>query len=118
MRVWDVNPAYLNRQSLLGEHRDIRAIASIRTDGKRGYARHPETRCWAKALWAFKTRLDLGVSEMERRGDQHQSPVLASGAQGWPAAFIDTPGGQLSLLGQQYRHRAPGRIPLPRTLQP
>jgi Pyrimidine dimer DNA glycosylase len=90
MRVWDVNPGYLNQQSLLGEHREIHAIVSILTDGMRGYARHPETRRWAKALWALKTRHDLVVSEMELRGYHHRSPVLASRAQGWPEAFIDT----------------------------
>jgi len=25
MRVWDINPGYLNRQSLLGEHRELQA---------------------------------------------------------------------------------------------
>jgi hypothetical protein len=117
MRVWDVNPGYLNRQSLLGEHRDIHAMVSILTDGKMGYARHPETRRWAKALWALKMRHDLVVSEMELRGYHHRTPVQASGAQVWPEVFIDTPGWQLTLLGQKYRHRALGRIPLPRTLQ-
>jgi hypothetical protein len=33
MRVWDVNPGYLNRPSLLGEHREIHAIVSILTHG-------------------------------------------------------------------------------------
>jgi hypothetical protein len=31
MRVWDADPGYLNRQSLLGEHREIHAILSIVT---------------------------------------------------------------------------------------
>jgi hypothetical protein len=26
MRIWDVNPGYLKRQSLLGEHRELHAI--------------------------------------------------------------------------------------------
>jgi Pyrimidine dimer DNA glycosylase/Protein of unknown function (DUF1722) len=117
MRVWDVNPGYLNRQSLLGEHREIHAIVSILTDGKAGYARHPETRRWAEARWALSMRHDLVVSEMKLRGYRHRSPVPAGGPEGWPEAFIDTPGGQLTLLAQKYRHRAPGRIPLPRTPQ-
>jgi hypothetical protein len=56
MRGWDVNPGYLNRQGSLGEHRDIHAVVSVLTDGKTGYARHPETRHWAKALWALNGR--------------------------------------------------------------
>jgi hypothetical protein len=62
-------------------------------------------------------RHDLVVSEMALRGYHHRTPVLASGEQGWPEAFIDTPGAQLTLLGQKYRHREPGRITLPRTFQ-
>jgi uncharacterized protein YbgA (DUF1722 family) len=117
MRVWDVNPGYLNRQSLLGEHREIHAIASILTSGKTGYARHPETRRWNRALWALTMRHDLVVSEMELRGYQHRTPVLASGDQVWPDVFIDMPGRQFAILRTKYRDRVQGRIPLPRTLQ-
>jgi uncharacterized protein YbgA (DUF1722 family) len=117
MRVWDINPGYLNRQSLLGEHREIHAVVSVLTNEKQGYARHPETRRWRQALWALKIRHDLVVSEMALRGYHHRSPVRTSGAQAWPEAFIDTPGRQFTLLRTKYRHRALGRIPLPRTLQ-
>jgi Protein of unknown function (DUF1722) len=54
---------------------------------------------------------------MELRGYHHRSPVRVSGVQEWPEAFIDTPGRQFTLLRTKYRHRALGRIPLPRTLQ-
>lgn len=43
MRVWDIDPGYLNDKSLLGEHREIHAVHVILTQGKKGYARHPET---------------------------------------------------------------------------
>ena len=66
MRVWDVTPGYLNRQSLLGEHREIHAMVSILTHGKTGYARHPDMRRWAKARWALQMRHDLAFSEMAR----------------------------------------------------
>jgi hypothetical protein len=52
MRVSDMKPGSLNRHSLLGEHRDIHAMVSILTHGTKGSARHPETRRWAKAIWA------------------------------------------------------------------
>src|SRR5262245_39139367 len=112
MRVWDINPGYLNRQSLLGEYRESRAVVSILTNQKREYARHPETPRWGKALWALKIRHDLVVSEMELRGYHHRSTVQASGAQDWPEAFIDTPGRQFALLRAKYHNRALGRIPL------
>jgi len=113
MRVWDINPGYLNRQSLLGEHSEIHAVVSILTNAKQGYARHPETRRWGKALWALKIRHDLVVSEMALRGYHHRSPVRGSGAQEWPEAFIDTPGRQFTMLRTKYRHRALGHIPRP-----
>ena len=47
MRIWDVSPGYLNRQSLLGEHRELHGLVSILVHGKRGYSRHPETVRWA-----------------------------------------------------------------------
>jgi hypothetical protein len=54
---------------------------------------------------------------MALRGYHHRSPVLASGEPARPEAFIDAPGRQFTLLGEKYRHRALGRIPLPRSLQ-
>jgi hypothetical protein len=54
---------------------------------------------------------------MELRGYQHHSPVLASGAEVWPEVFLDPPGRQFTLLGEKYRTRDPGRIPLPQTPQ-
>jgi hypothetical protein len=48
MRVWDVAAGYLNRGSLLGEHREIHGIAAILSHGMRGYSRHPETLRWTR----------------------------------------------------------------------
>ncbi len=61
MRVWDVNPGYLNRQSLLAEHREIHAVFVVITAGKKGYSRHPETLRWYDKLAALKQRHDLLV---------------------------------------------------------
>ncbi|HEX4568534.1 MAG TPA: pyrimidine dimer DNA glycosylase/endonuclease V [Vicinamibacterales bacterium] len=38
MRIWDVAAGYLNRQSLLGEHRELHGLHNIVTLGRRGYA--------------------------------------------------------------------------------
>lgn len=115
MRVWDVDPGYLNRQSLLGEHREIHAILSIITNDKKGYARHPETLRWKDRLGALKHRHDLVVSEMRLRGYQHHSPVTVQEALAWPDEFVDLPGRQFTILQRKYVDREPGRIPLPRT---
>jgi Pyrimidine dimer DNA glycosylase len=112
MRVWDINPGYLSRQSLLGEHSEIHAVVSTLTNEKQGYARHPETRRWGKALWALQIRHDLVVSEMGLRGYHHRSPVRVSGAQEWPEAFIDTPGSlPCSARNIATEHSAASRCP-------
>lgn len=117
MRVWDVNPGYLNRQSLLGEHTEIHALVSIIEKKKRGFAHHPETLRWKRHLGALKLRHDLVVEEMALRGYQHHSPVGGSGRVRWPETFVDAPAAQFAILTRKYEQRAPGRIPLPRTVQ-
>ena len=118
MRVWDVHPGYLNRQSLLGEHRELHGILSILTTGKTGYARHPETLRWKRHLWAARQRHRLLVAEMTLRGYSHHSPAPHRGRAGvWPSRFIDPPERQFVLLAQKYEDREPGRIPLPQSAQ-
>ena len=41
---------------LLGEHRELHAIWTLQTEGKRGYARHPETLRWRGRLAALYAR--------------------------------------------------------------
>ena len=118
MRVWDVNPGYLNRQSLLGEHRELHGIVSIIHLKKKGYANHPETLRWVGCGWALSQRHRLLVAEMTLRGYVDRSPVLLRGNQGkWPAVFIDPPAGQLSILSTKYQGIEQGRIPLPANVQ-
>ena len=118
MRIWDIDPGYLNRQSLLGEHRELHGVVSIIVNEKRGYSRHPETLRWVGRGWALAQRHRLLAAEMSLRGYAERSPVLTRGAKGeWPAVFVDEPYRQFLLLREKYRNREPGRIPLPRTAQ-
>jgi hypothetical protein len=83
MRIWDLDPASLCDRHLLGEHRELHAIWSILTTGKRGYRHHPETVRWRGRLSALYARHGLQVAEMGRRGFRHASPLdrrLATGA--------------------------------------
>jgi hypothetical protein len=118
MRIWDINPGYLNRQSLLGEHRELHGIVSILTSGKKGYANHPETIRWSKYGWALKKRHKLLACEMALRGYTDRSPVTTGSNRGkWPDAYIDSPGRQFLLLRAKYVGKEEGRIPLPRNQQ-
>ncbi len=118
MRIWDIHPGYLNRQSLLGEHRELHGLVSIFMNNKTGYARHPETLRWVGYGWAIQKRHALLASEMALRGYMDQSPVdLCSKPFCWPERFIDAPHLQFNLLKEKYIEKEKGRIPLPKTAQ-
>ena len=120
MRIWDLDPGFLNDRSLLGEHRELHGLFSIHVNGKKGYSRHPETVRWQKALSGLAFRHDLLVSEMALRGFNHQSPLppLPDRTPAWPEIFIDPPEAQFSLLREKYRDKAQGRIALPKAVGP
>lgn len=114
MRVWDIHPGYLNRQSLLGEHRELHGIVAIISQGKKGYSRHPETLRWLGHGWALRQRHRLLACEMALRGFTDRSPVaLADGEGRWPAVYLDEPAAQYQRLEEKYRDKEQGRIPLP-----
>jgi len=118
MRIWDVNPGYLNRQSLLGEHRELHAVVSIITNHKKGYAHHPETLRWVEYGWALQKRHQLLAAEMALRGYNDRSPVELHTNHGvWPESYVDLPGQQFEILTIKYRDKEMGRIPLPLTTQ-
>ncbi|MGC9324561.1 MAG: DUF1722 domain-containing protein [Desulfomonilia bacterium] len=117
MRVWDIHPGYLNRWSLLGEHREVHALFSIISCGKKGYAHHPETLRWGDNLWALKMRHELLVSEMVLRGYRHMSPLPGTHPTPWPRQYLNPPCEQFSLLKDKYHAGEEGRIRLPATVQ-
>lgn len=118
MRIWDVDPGHLNRQSLLGEHRELHAVVSILANARRGYANHPETVRWRGRGWALRQRHRLLAAEMALRGYVDRTPVAMRSGRGlWPDTYVDAPYDQLLILAGKYRDKEPGRIPLPRSPQ-
>ena len=118
MRIWDIHPGYLNRQSLLGEHRELHGIVSIFVNNKKGYSRHPETLRWVHHGWALRIRHQQLACEMALRGFTDRSPVtLQSNAGNWPKIYIDPPDVQFSLLHAKYEGKEEGRIALPENAQ-
>ncbi|MFA5005240.1 MAG: pyrimidine dimer DNA glycosylase/endonuclease V [Candidatus Omnitrophota bacterium] len=82
MRIWDISPARLCRNHLLGEHRELHAVWAVITQGKKGYSRHPETLRWKGKLKALFKRHALLVKEFSRRKYRHKSALderLATG---------------------------------------
>ncbi|MBM9519657.1 DUF1722 domain-containing protein [Desulforhopalus vacuolatus] len=118
MRIWDINPGFLNDQSLLGEHRELHGIHSIISKGKSGYSRHPETLRWYSHLSALVIRHELLVEEMKLREFNHYSPLHRDTRSfEWPTIFIDSPAAQYRLLQKKYVRKKQGRISLPRNIQ-
>jgi len=118
MRIWDIHPGYLNRQSLLGEHRELHGIVSVITRHKKAFSRHPETLRWVKHGWALKMRHQQLSCEMALRGYHDRSPVrMRSGRGEWPETYIDEPAKQFELIAEKYKNKDPGRIHIPRNTQ-
>jgi hypothetical protein len=82
VRIWDLEPRQLCDRHLLGEHRELHAVWSILTNGKCGYANHPETNRWRGRLAALYARHQAEVEEMRRRGFAHRSPLESELATG------------------------------------
>jgi hypothetical protein len=82
VRIWDIDTELLCDRHLLGEHRELHAIWSVLTTGKRGYSRHPETLRWRGRLAALYERHEEQVAEMARRGFNHRSPLDVQRATG------------------------------------
>ncbi len=108
----------MNRQSLLGEHRELHGLYRIHALGLKGYSSHPETVRWKPAMSGLVQRHRLLAAEMALRGYTDRTP-LNSRARTlvWPAIFIDPPSRQIELLRGKYADREPGRIALPRSSQ-
>jgi hypothetical protein len=100
MRIWDVDPAHLCREHLLGEHRELHGLWNILTLDKAGYRKHPETLRWVGKLAALYARHERLVAEMDARGYVHRSPLderLATG-EGAQDTFVDAPAAQRRIL--------------------
>lgn len=119
MRIWDISPGYLSRQSLLGEHRELHGLYAILTLGKQGYAHHPETVRWVGCVAALMRRHLMLAEEMRLRGYTDRTPLNTPSVSPlqWPACFIDSPQEQLQLLLAKYQGQSLGRIPFPRSAQ-
>ena len=100
MRIWDISPKKLCRAHLLGEHRELHAIWSVIVNGKKGYARHPETLRWRGKLKALYGRHETLVSEMTARGYRHRSPLSKRQATGSATQmiYVDRPRKQIVIL--------------------
>jgi hypothetical protein len=117
MRVWDIHPGYLNRESLLGEHREVHAVFSVILNCRQGYARHPETMRWRGCMGALVVRHAIIVQEMMLRGYHHHSPGPEVAMSPWPRVYINPPFEQFDVLERKYHGKLHGRIPLPRNTQ-
>lgn len=79
---------------------ELHAVWSILTQGKRGYAHHPEVLRWKGKLKALYQKHEEIVAEMLERGYRHSSPLdpsLATGAER-QHDFVDSYQEQIRIL--------------------
>jgi len=103
MRIWDIEPEKLCRIHLLGEHRELHAIWTILTQGKKGYRNHPETKRWVGKLRALYKRHEELKKEMTHRGYSHNSnlnKLLAIGSSK-QMDFVHSYKEQVEILGSK-----------------
>lgn len=119
MRIWDISPGYLNRQSLLGEHRELHAIVSILKNDKKGYSKHPETLRWKNHTNALYIRHLQLSCEMTLRGyNEHSLVEMDENLDfSFPDTYINTPVEQFEILRKKYSEKSQGRITLPKNIQ-
>jgi hypothetical protein len=100
MRIWDLDPGFLCRQHLLGEHRELHGLWNILTQNKAGYRNHPETLRWTGKLAALYQRHEALVREMSARGYEHRSKLDKRFARGARIQrdYVDTPAAQKRIL--------------------
>jgi len=116
MRVWDIDPGFLNDGSLLAEHRELHALVRVCSHGV-GPIDHPELRRWRPHMGGLAQRHRVLVEEMALRGYGHDSPVpRPEGQWTWPEGYLSEPLAQLEKIAERYRreHKPAGRIPLPK----
>ena len=100
MRIWDLPPSKLCKNHLLGEHRELHAIWTVITTKKTGYSMHPETIRWKGRLAALYIRHESLVSEMQKRGYSHHTPLEKKFAKGKAiqTKFVNTKNEQIDIL--------------------
>lgn len=75
MRVWDIPVSQLCNKHLVAQHHEIHCIYSIITNGKKGFAHHPEVERWRDNLPQLWIIHELTVYNMRERNYQHKSPM-------------------------------------------
>lgn len=102
MRIWDLPVEKLCRKHLLGEHLELHAIWSVIVNDKSGYSKHPETIRWKGKLRALNKRHELQVKEMEKRGYNHNSPLIGIvSGDSEQNKYIDSPEEQIRILREK-----------------
>ncbi len=118
MRIWDLNPGYLDQQSLLDECQQLQTIVSILLNRKAAHYEHPETARWKGYGWALRTRYLQIKAEMQLMGYPVPAPIRTRSNPGkWPSTYVEAPREQIRALESKYKTQGSGRIRLPRNAQ-
>jgi hypothetical protein len=75
VRIWAVPVSELDRQHLLGEHGELHCIVGALLGKYKSYRNHPETIRFQNRIEQLYSRHDRQVTEMQKRGYKHKSPL-------------------------------------------
>lgn len=118
MTVWDIDPGYLDRRTLVAEHQRLHALVAALARANDGGAAQAQALRWRGHRWALRQRHQKLVGEMQLRGYRHDSPLLSRRVTlRWPVPLAVPPALQFRRLAERQGERQAGRIPLPATAQ-
>lgn len=116
MRIWDVQPKLLCQKHLIAEHRELHGLWNILTKhkGQGGYSHHPETLRWVGKLKALYLRHAALITEMQKRGYEHHSPLEKKLAVGKAKQekFLDDLKKQFEMLNNKSCGCNPPKMPI------
>ena len=101
MRMWNVNPRFLCRAHLLGEHRELHMLAGAL---RKGVRLQPLVAQGLVEPYAVQARHDLLVAEMEARGFRRELAGVGDDGQIARAAFHycpESPGMWIELVSHE-----------------
>ena len=79
VRIWKTPLYFLNRQRLLGEHRECHVMVSALLRGRGAWFNHPQTKRFYKHIGQLVDRHLQQVEELKRRGyisgRDHKTPI-------------------------------------------
>jgi len=116
MRIWDINPGYLNNEKIIEEINDIKKIISAIATKR--HSMNDEINRWTNNIWGLNNRAKLLQEESKiRKINKIEIDLLPFNDQFHTNTYIDYPYKQYQILQNEITHNTYSRIPIPLSAQ-